>query len=132
MSFARELASLMVMMMVNDDACICKDATYKDDEKLIRHDIGVMRYCKTQQLQIEKEFGQVNTKKLNNHLDTFVFPDLFLDKQTNRTFSQYFILFFCTTCFDHQALITCVLQLGRIHIHNTRSESEFCINTRLK
>ena len=55
-----------------------------------------------------------------NHLDIFVFPDFFL-RQKNRAFSQYLILLL------HKALITCVIQLGRIHIHNKRSESEFCL-----
>ena len=59
------------------------------------------------------------------HLGNFIFPDLVLDKQTNKTLTQYFILS-CTTCFDRQALITCVIQLDRIHLYITRSESEFC------
>ena len=46
---------------------------------------------------------------------------------TNKTLTQYFIIS-CTTCFDRQALITYVIQLVKIHLHSTRSESEseFC------
>ena len=53
---------------------------------------------------------------ISNHLDIFIFPDLLLDKQQTKLWLN--ILFFsCTTCFDRPALITCVIQLGRIHIH---------------
>ena len=46
-----------------------------------------------------------------------------------KTLTQYLILS-CTTCFDRQALISCIIELGRIH--TTRSESEFCPKTRHK
>ena len=45
----------------------------------------------------------------------FCFPWPPFRQTTNKTLTQYFIL--CTTCFDRPALITCVIQLGRIHIH---------------
>ena len=68
----------------------------------------------------------------NNHCSIFLFPDLFLDNNYKEPFLNIYFIFFCTTCFNHPALITCVYQLFKIHIHNTKSESDFCLTTWLE
>ena len=76
--------------------------------------VWAIRTCLEINFRMSCNFGNVFHRKNVvivdrgvKHPSLFIFSDLFLDKTLKTFILMIYSLFFCTTCFNRQALITC-------------------------